>query len=110
MENKEQKQKELIKLFDDIFRTRASQKIDVSIIDCIYKRFEEKIRTPNEEYKKLRKELVEKLDMFKATMSKEQIKLFEEYLDIVYQMYAVENEQHFYFGWMMSTTIAIEKL
>ncbi len=107
IDNKKLTERNLIKHFDKIFGTRNNEfvNLDISIIKFIYKKAEEELMTPNPIYQRLRKEHIKISNEFRKTLSKEQEGLFEKHLDSMYQMFSIENEQLFYFGWIMSKNI-----
>ncbi len=110
MEDNNFKQTEVIKHFDRIFKTKADEKMkmDIPLIKCLYNTFQDELLTTSERYKQLRTQIIELLEEFSATLTKEQRKIFDRYVDVIYQMCAVENEQLFYFGWIMARTLTEE--
>lgn len=109
----------LLQHFDNIFHTNTTKDLDyyfskLVLLQKVYEYFEEDLCRSNPEYKDLRKQHIEITDMLIQNLSKGQQTLFDKHLDIGSQMVAVECEQAFYFGYIMSKTleqgIRIEKV
>lgn len=119
MENNADKEKQLLQHFDNVFGTKTMQNFDyyfskIKMLRNIYEILEEDLCRSNPAYKDLRTQHIEITDMLDQSLSKAQQTLFEKHLDIDCEMVAVENEQMFYFGYIIAKTleqdIKIEKV
>lgn len=100
----------LLQHFDNIFHTNTTKDFDyyfgkLVLLQKVYEYFEEDFCRSNPAYKDLRKQHIEITDMLDQSLSKAQQTLFEKHLDIGCEMVAVENEQLFYFGYIMAKTL-----
>lgn len=119
MENNADKEKQLLQHFDNVFGTQTIKNFDyyfskIKMLRNIYEVLEEDFCRSNPAYKDLRTQHIEITDMLDQSLSKAQQTLFEKHLDMGCEMVAVENEQMFYFGYIMAKTleqdIKIEKV
>lgn len=100
----------LLQHFDNIFHTNTTKDFDyyfskLVLLQKVYEYFEEDLCRSNPKYKDLRKQHIEITDMLDQSLSKAQQTLFEKHLDIGSEMVSVENEQMYYFGFLMAKTL-----
>lgn len=103
-----EKKQVILEHFNDIFVTNLNIKLDIPILKLIYDRFQEEITMPNSEYRELRKRHIKMSDELRSKLNKEQWDLFEQHWEIINQMGAIENEQLYYFGWIMAKALGEE--
>ena len=111
METEKDRQKELAQHFDNIFDTATIRSLDfekMKILHKVYEYFEEELVKTNPKYKELRKQHIEIVDMLEQSHSKAQKTLFEKHLDIGCDMVSLENEQLFYFGFILAKALDTE--
>jgi hypothetical protein len=107
---KHEKEEELLQHFDFIFGTNTIKNFDyyfskIKMLENVYEVLEEDLCRTSPTYKQLRKQHIEISDMLENSFTKAQQTLFEKHLDIGSEMVAVENEQMFYFGYIMAKTL-----
>lgn len=110
MEDNTNKEKQLLQHFDNIFGTNTMQHFDyyfnkIKMLANIYEVLEEDLCRTNPKYKELRMQHIEVVDMLDKSFSKAQQTLFEKHFDLGSEMASVENEQMFYFGYIMAKTL-----
>lgn len=105
-----EEEQKILKHFDKIFGTKVANhmKLNIPLLKNIFEKFEEDIFKPNDDYEKLRKRQIENSDKLYATFTEEQEKLYEEDRQIVNQLSAIEDEQLFYFGYIVSKELQKE--
>lgn len=105
-----EKEQQILNHFDKIFGTKVENhmKLNIPLLKSIFEKFEEDIFKPNDDYEKLRKKQIENSDKLYATFTEEQEKLYEEDRQIVNQLSAIEDEQLFYFGYIVSKELQKE--
>lgn len=105
-----EEEQKILKHFDKIFGTKVANhmKLNIPLLKNIFEKFEEDIFKPNDDYEKLRKKQIENSDKLYATFTEEQEKLYEEDRQIVNQLSAIEDEQLFYFGYIVSKELQKE--
>ena len=105
-----EKEQQILNHFDNIFGTKVENhmKLNIPLLKSIFEKFEEDIFKPNDDYEKLRKKQIENSDKLYATFTEEQEKLYEEDRQIVNQLSAIEDEQLFYFGYIVSKELQKE--
>lgn len=105
------KESEILTHFDKIFRTKVKEHINLNIplLNFLFEQFEEDLYTTNCEYKELLHKQIKVSSELENTFTEEQQKLFEQYWEFENQMYTVENEQFFYFGYIMANELNIER-
>lgn len=107
--SKEEEQ-QILKHFDATFNTKVANHIDLNIpfLKTIFNAFEEEIFKPNEKYEKLRRKQIEKLDKLHSTLTTEQKYLYRESQHIENLLSSIEDEQLFYFGFIMAKELEKE--
>lgn len=106
-----QEQTEILKHFDDIFKTDTLKHInleDMKLLKAIYTYLEEDLYTPNSRYKELRAQAIKISDKLEETFTNEQQKLFESYWEVESLMNCEENEQMFLFGGIIARKLEQE--
>ena len=103
-------EKEILQHFDNIFGTKVANhiKLNIPLIKIIFEKFEEDLYTVNETYNKVRKEQIKISDELYQTLSQEQRKMFEKYCHLTNQLGSMEDEQLFYFGFLMAKELEKE--
>lgn len=109
-ERDNEKEQEILNHFDKSFGTKVANhmKLNIPLLKNIFEKFEEDIFKPNDDYEKLRRKQIENSDKLYATFTEEQEKLYEEDRQIVNQLGAIEDEQLFYFGYIVSKELQKE--
>ena len=107
-DNEEEQQ--ILKHFDKIFGTKVANhiKLNIPLLKNIFEKFEEDIFKPSEKYDMLRKEQIKIADELYPTFTEKQNKLFEQYWQVTNQLNSIEDEQLFYFGFIMAKEIEKE--
>ena len=102
--NIEIEENKILEHFNDLFAVKVNKHIKnkINILKMIYNRFEEVLTKPNETYLKLLHKDVEISDKLLSTFDKEQTQLFEKHIETINKMCALENEQLFYFGYLLT--------
>ena len=103
----EQEIEEILQHFDELFAVRINKHIKDKI-QLLYERFEEDLTKPNKIYLDLLHKDIELTAELSSTLNKEQSKRFEEHIDTINRMCAIENKQVYYFGWIMANIIEDE--
>lgn len=100
----------ILKHFDNIFGTKVANhiKLNIPLIKIIFEKFAEDLYTSNETYNKVRKEQIKISDELYKTFTQEQKDLFEEYWQITNELGSLEDEQLFYFGFLMAKELESE--
>ena len=105
------KSKELLKHFDNIFRTETEKHInfnDMKLLKVLYDYFEEDIFTPNDEYKNVRHKKVELSNELRGTLTKEQQDIYDRQNELGNELHGIEIEQIFMFGYIIAKELDIE--
>lgn len=107
-DNEEEQQ--ILKHFDKIFGTKVANhiKLNIALLKNIFEKFEEDIFKPSEKYDMLRKEQIKIADELYPTFTEKQNKLFEQYWQVTNQLNSIEDEQLFYFGYIVSKELESE--
>ncbi len=110
IEERREKIKQLLQHFDNIFETDTTKDVDlyfnnITMIQNVYKMFEEDFVRTDQEYDKLRTKSIQVSDILDKTFTEAEQTLFEKYWEIEMQMGALENEKMFYFGYIMAKTL-----
>lgn len=95
---------EYLKLFDKIFHTDTIQTFDfknMKLLEYIFKEFSDKLYTPSEKYKEIRKKYIAVSDKLESTFSEEQDKLFDEFMDLYNEDRLELEQQCFMLGFIM---------
>lgn len=109
-ENLKEKARIVLQHFDNIFHTNTTKDFDyyfskLVLLQKVYEYFEEDLCRSNPAYKDLRKQHIEITNMLIQNLSNAQQTLFNKHLEIGSDMVSVENEQAFYFGYIMAKTL-----
>ena len=106
----EQEIEEILQHFDDLFAIKVNKHIKnkIQFLKLIYDRFEEVLTKPNKTYINLAHKDIELTAELSSTLNKEQSKRFEEHIDTINRMCALENKQLFYFGYILTKTLEQE--
>ncbi len=97
-------EKEVLEHFDSIFGTNTTNTInleDMKLLKILFEKFEEKLYRPSSEYRKLSRQSIKIADQLSITFTEEQQKLFEKLSEIRNNIVGEENEQFFYFGYIV---------
>lgn len=111
MENEKDKATELLKHFDSVFETETFKHIifnDMKLLQKMFELFEYELYKPSPVYEKLRQQHIKLSDRLEKSFTKEQEKMFEEFMEIGNKMLVEENEQLFYFGFILAKEIEKE--
>ena len=105
-----EKEQQILKHFDKIFGTKVANhiKLNIPLLKNIFEKFEEDIFKPSEKYDMLRKEQIKIADELYPTFTEKQNKLFEQYWQVTNQLNSIEDEQLFYFGYIVSKELEKE--
>lgn len=109
MEN--DKATELVNHFNSVFETQTFKDIifnDMKLLQKMFELFEYELYKPSPLYEKLRRQHIKLSDQLEKTFTKDQHKLFEEFMEIGNKMGIEENEQLFYFGFILAKEIEKE--
>jgi hypothetical protein len=80
----------------------------MKLLKIIFEKFEEQLYKPNDRYKKLTRECVEISDKLEKTFTNEQRELFYKLDEKRNEIAGNENEQFFYFGYIICKELDIE--
>lgn len=105
-----EEEQKILKHFDKIFGTKVANhmKLNIPLLKNIFEKFEEDIFKPSEKYDMLRKEQIKIADELYPTFTEKQNKLFEQYWQVTNQLNSIEDEQLFYFGYIVSKELQKE--
>ena len=97
-------EKEILQHFDSIFDTKVANhiKLNIPILRILFEKFEEDLYVSSSKYNDLRKEQIKISNKLYPTFTQEQKDLFDTYLQITNKLGSLEDEQLFYFGFIMS--------
>ena len=103
-------EKEILQHFDSIFNTNTIKyvKLNMPLLKFLFDKFEEDLFTPSPKYEKLRIKQIEISDKLHTYFNEEQEKLFREYWQVTNQMGSIEDEQLFYFGYIIANELTRE--
>lgn len=103
-------EKEILQHFDNVFGTKLQKhlKLNMPLLKFLFDKFEEDIFTPSQKYEKLRTNQIEISNKLHTSLNEEQEKLFREYWQVTNQMGCLEDEQLFYFGYIIANELASE--
>lgn len=109
-ERDNEKEQKILKHFDKIFGTKVANhmKLNIPLLKNIFEKFEEDIFKPSEKYDMLRKEQIKIANELYPTFTEKQNKLFEQYWQVTNQLNSIEDEQLFYFGYIVSKELQKE--
>ena len=109
--NQEERYKDYLSMFDKLFDTDAKEHIDfkkMKLLKSFHNYFTEEIYEPSTEYKRIRKDFVEKADSLREQLTDKQIETFDKVLDLCNQLTAEQDEQSFVFGVIMGHKLKLE--
>ena len=98
------------KHFDEIFGTDTLHNINfdnLPLLKAIFEYIDDDMYRPSAKYQELRKKSIEISNQLEQTFTKEQKSIFEEYWEVQNRMVSEEEEQLFFFGFIMAK--ALEK-
>lgn len=100
----------ILQHFDSIFGTKVANHINLNIrlLRIIFEKFEEELYVSSSQYNDLRKEQIKISNKLYPTFTQEQKDLFENYWQITNQLGSLEDEQLFYFGFLMAKELEKE--
>lgn len=103
-------EKEILQHFDSIFNTNTIKyvKLNMPLLKFLFDKFEEDLFTPSPKYEKLRIKQIEISDRLHTSFNEKQEELFREYWQVTNQMGSIEDEQLFYFGYVMANELTRE--
>lgn len=103
-------EKEILQHFDNIFGTKVANhiKLNIPLLRIIFEKFEEDLYVSSSKYNDLRKEQIKISNKLYPTFTQEQKDLFENYWQITNQLGSLEDEQLFYFGFLMAQELEKE--
>ena len=107
----EDRYKDYLEMFDHLFDTDAKEHIDfkkMKLLKSFHNYFTEEIYEPSTEYKRIRKDFVEKADSLREQLTDKQIETFDKVLDLCNQLTAEQDEQSFVFGVIMGHKLKLE--
>lgn len=107
----EKRHKDYLEMFDKLFDTDAKEHIDfkkLKLLKSFHNYFTEEIYEPSPEYKRIRKDFVEKADSLREQLTNEQIELYDKVLDLCNQLTEEQDEQSFIFGVIMGHKLKLE--
>lgn len=107
----EDRYKDYLEMFDQLFDTDAKEHIDfkkMKLLKSFHNYFTEEIYEPSPEYKKIRKDFVEKADSLREQLTDEQIETYDKVLDLCNQLTEEQDEQSFIFGVIMGHKLKLE--
>ena len=111
MEKQTDREKELLKHFDSTFDTDTLKTIkfdNMPMLKALFDYFEEYLYKPSEKYDKLRRQHIEVADLLEKSFTEGQQTLFEKYWELGCQMEIEENEQLFFFGYIIAKKLEEE--
>lgn len=106
-------EKEVLEHFDSIFGTNTTNTInleDMKLLKILFEKFEEKLYIRNPRYKRLSKQSIKLSDQLSKTFTEEQQELFTTINETKNEMVAEENEQFFYFGYIVCEELRNESI
>ena len=106
-----ERETELLKHFDSTFDTDTLKTIkfdNMPMLKALFDYFEEFLYKPSEKYDKLRRQHIEIAELLENTFTEGQQALFERYWEIGCQMDIEENEQLFFFGYIIGKKLEQE--
>lgn len=103
-------EKEILQHFDNVFGTKLQKhlKLNMPLLKFLFDKFEEDLFTPSPKYEKLRIKQIEISDRLHTSFNEKQEELFREYWQVTNQMGSIEDEQLFYFGYVMANELTSE--
>ena len=101
---------EILQHFDNVFGTKLQKhlKLNMPLLKFLFDKFEEDLFTPSQKYEKLRTKQIEISNKLHTSLNEEQEKLFREYWQVTNQMGSLEDEQLFYFVYIIANELASE--
>lgn len=105
MEAEQNKKQEYLKFFDEIFGTDTEKYIDlkkVPLLSKVYDRILDDILKMNKKCEKLWKQSNKASEKLCKTLTREQKKLFEDFLEIDTELQIETEEQIFMFGYIIA--------
>ena len=106
-----ERETELLKHFDSTFDTDTLKTIkfdNMPMLKALFDYFEEFLYKPSEKYDKLRRQHIEVSDLIEKSFTEGQQTLFEKYWELGCQMEIEENEQLFFFGYIIAKKLEQE--
>lgn len=106
-----ERETELLKHFDSTFDTNTLKTIkfdNMPMLKALFEYFEEFLYKPSEKYDKLRRQHIEVADLLEKSFTEGQQTLFEKYWELGCQMEIEENEQLFFFGYIIAKKLEEE--
>lgn len=106
-----ERETELLKHFDSTFDTNTLKTIkfdNMPMLKALFDYFEEFLYKPSEKYDKLRRQHIEVADLLEKSFTEGQHTLFEKYWELGCQMEIEENEQLFFFGYIIAKKLEEE--
>ena len=107
----EDKYKEYLEMFDNLFETDAKEHIDfnkMKLLKSIHNYFTEELYEPSTEYNRIREEFIEYADSLREQLTDEQKDVFDKAIDLCNEMTEEQDEQAFVFGFIMGHKLKLE--
>lgn len=107
----EDKYKEYLEMFDNLFQTDAKEHIDfkkMKLLKSIHNYFTEELYEPSTEYNRIREEFIEYADSLREQLTDEQKDVFDKAIDLCNEMTEEQDEQSFIFGVIMGHKLKLE--
>lgn len=111
MENDTDKAREMLQHFDKIFETETfKHRIfdNMKLLQKIFEYFDCELYKPSPIYKEFRKQHIEISDLLEQSFTEAQKALFDKFMEIGNKMLIEENEQLFYFGYIIAKELERE--
>ena len=99
------------KHFDSIFGTNTLNNVDFNnlpMLRAIFEYFDEDIYKPSAKYEELRKQSIEVSNKLESTLKDKQKEMFEEYWELQNKVVEEEQQQMFYFGFLVAKELEKE--